>query len=67
MQMSHLPARRIGEVSLAEDDAVERNVKFDIDRHAALGALYVHLGDLWHVEHHLAARHLEICINLHVS
>ena len=46
-----LPARRVWEVSLAEDDTLERNVELDVDLHAVFGALYFHFGDLRHVHH----------------
>jgi hypothetical protein len=42
-------AVEVGEVSLAEDDSLERLVKLDGDLHQALLALHVKAGDLGHV------------------
>ena len=49
--MSVLPAGGIGEVTLAEDDAVERLVELDVDHHSAFRALHLHLAHLGHVHH----------------
>lgn len=45
-----LPAIGVVEVSLAEDDAVERCAEFNVDHHTGFGALDIHAADCWH--HH---------------
>lgn len=55
--MTVLPASRVGEVSFTENDAIKRQIKFDVDAHAILRALHLHFADLGHVHHKGGAPH----------